>query len=87
MARHARRYGFQGLDAVRVGETLYLGGHCRRFGCVHTFLEHDGGRPGHDGDEPGPQGIGARGGRCRGTVTPMSGPERPCECIGYVSYG
>lgn len=72
------------LRVVTVGDIAYVGGGCRRFGCTHTFLQHDMGRP---GGGQGPQGEGASGGQCYGTVTPMSGSATPCTCPRFQNYG
>lgn len=68
------------VRAVRVegcgGTTVYLGGSCQRWGCSHSFTEHQGGAP---------TGVGAIiGGPCSGTRQRFgNGPDTPCECTRY----
>lgn len=84
MAKVAGRYGPTPLRVVTVGDTAYLGGGCRRFGCNHTFLQHDQGRP--DG-EHGPQGEGASGGTCHGRNTGSNRSSTPCPCPRFQNFG
>lgn len=74
-------YGPTPLRMVHWGAQTYLGGGCRRFGCDHTFAQHDLGRP--DGGEGG----GGSGGQCRGIKTSACGTETPCACESYRDSG
>jgi len=82
--RRSGHYGPTPLRMVTVGNVAYLGGGCRRFGCNHTFLQHDMGRP--DGGH-GLQGEGAQGGQCRGTNRDSAGVKSPCACPCFQNFG
>jgi hypothetical protein len=83
-------YGPTPLRVVHWGSEAILGGGCSRFGCGHTFAQHDMGDPGRsarperDG-QPAQSYVPASGGKCNGRRDPFNDGGRPCDCTQFQS--
>lgn len=80
-------YGPTPLRMVHWGNQTILGGGCRRFGCCHTFAQHEMGNPG-TAAAPGQPYVPATGGNCTGTRQHHgNGPDTPCDCPSFQADG